>query len=140
MWLAQSGMVVPELNQTMICKRPHGFTLLEVLIALVVVALAMVALVRASGMASDALMREREVTLATWVASNVITDTRNQAGFPAVGQRSGRMLMGEQEWSWSLAIQGTDDPAMRRLEVRVFADSAREQGVTSLVGFMGARQ
>lgn len=119
-------------------RYPAGFTLLEVLIALAVVALTLVALLRASGMAADALMREREVTLATWVAANVLSDVRMQESFPAVGLRTGSMTMGFRDWAWSLSVQATDDPAMRRLEVRVFADPARTQGVTSQVGFAGA--
>jgi hypothetical protein len=49
------------------------------------------------------------------------------------------MRMGTREWYWRAEVQGTDDPAIRRLDVGVFEDSARERPVTSLTGFAGAR-
>jgi general secretion pathway protein I len=117
----------------------RGFTLLEVLVALAVLSLALVALVRATGLAAGALARERDTTLATWVAANVVTDLRLGERFPALGRREGVMRMGTREWYWRAEVQGTDDPAIRRLEVGVFEDPARAQPVTSLTGFAGAQ-
>ena len=119
--------------------RVRGFTLLEVLVALAVVALALVALVRATGLSANALARERDVTLATWVASNVVTDVRLAERNPEPGRREGSMRMGTRDWYWRLEVQGTDDPAIRRLEVGVFEDAARTRPVASLTGFAGAR-
>jgi general secretion pathway protein I len=118
-------------------RRPHGFTLLEVLVALAVVSLALVALVRAAGLSADALARERETTMATWVASNVIADVRLGERFPEIGRSEGVMPMGTGDWYWRLDVQGSDDPAIRRLEVAVFEDAARARPVTSLTGFAG---
>jgi general secretion pathway protein I len=116
----------------------RGFTLLEVLIALAIVALTLVALVRSTGLGTNALAREREVTLATWVAANVITELRVEEGFPAPGRRDGRMRMGEREFVWELTVQNTDEPALRRLDVRVYEDDARTRPIASLAGFAGA--
>lgn len=120
-------------------RRPHGFTLLEVLVALAVVALALVALVRAAGLSAQGLAREREVTFATWVASNVVVDVRSTERFPPAGRRDGTMEMGPRTWYWRLDVQDTDDPALRRLEVSVYDDPARTRPVSSLTGFAGAR-
>lgn len=116
----------------------RGFTLLEVLVALAVVALALVALVRASGLSADALAREREVTLATWVAANVVADSRLEGRLPETGRSEGSMRMGIRDWYWRLEVQATDDPAVRRLEVAVYADPARTRPAASLTGFAGA--
>jgi general secretion pathway protein I len=120
-------------------RRAAGFTLLEVLVALAVITLALVALVRAAGLSADALARERETTLAAWVAANVIDDLRLGEPFPALGRRDGAMRMGTRDWYWRVEIVASDDPALRRLEVAVYADPARAQPVTSLTGFAGAR-
>jgi general secretion pathway protein I len=117
----------------------RGFTLLEVLVALAVIAIALVALVRVTGLSADALQRERETTLATWVASNVIVDLREGERFPALGARDGSMRMGTRDWYWRVEVNTTEDPAIRRLEVSVFADPQRTQPVTSLTGFAGPR-
>jgi general secretion pathway protein I len=116
-----------------------GFTLLEVLIALAIVALALVALVRTAGVGVDALGRERDVTLATWVASDVIADVRLAGGLPPPGKRTGTQRMGEREWFWEAVVQGTEEPALRRVDVRVFEDRQRTAPVASLVGFVGQR-
>jgi general secretion pathway protein I len=120
-------------------KRFRGFTLLEVLIALAVVALVLVALVRTAGTAARALDREREVTLATWVAANVLAEQRIAGGMPALGRREGSQRLGAREWRWQSVVQATEEPAIRRIDVRVFADSAPEDGVATLTGFAGRR-
>lgn len=118
--------------------RSRGFTLLEVLIALVIVALVLVALVRTAGTAARALDRERDVTLATWVAANVLAEQR-LAGQPALGRREGRQVLGTREWRWQSVVQATDEPSIRRIDVRVFAPGAPDDSVVTLAGFAGAR-
>ncbi len=121
--------------------RTRGFTLLEVLIALAVIALALTALVRVSGQQADALARERDLTLATWVAADVLTELRLREGFPATGHRSGHGEQGGRSWRWELAISATDQPAVRRLEVGVFSDpgASDSAAVATLTGFAGQR-
>ena len=95
--------------------RRAGFSLLEVLIALVVVSLALLALTRTAGgqVASFDALRER--TLASWVAANVLAETRIATPFPAPGTRDGRVRLGNRDWRWQLEVRATDagDIAMR---------------------------
>ena len=119
--------------------KARGFTLLEVLIAIAVIALALTALVRASGQQADALGRERELTLATWVAQDALAELRLREPFPPTGRRSGRAEQAGLAWRWELAVSGTDQPAVRRLEIGVYrAEAAKdEQPVVSITGFAG---
>jgi|SRR5690606_34345710 len=112
----------------------RGFTLLEVLIALVVVALALLALTRTAGSQVSRFDGLRERTLAGWVAANVLSETRIATPLPAVGKRDGRARLGNRDWRWSLQVQATDDADMRRLDVQVFAGDATEPSA-SLTGF-----
>lgn len=116
-----------------------GFSLLEVLVALAIVALALTAVVRAAGLGADAVGVERERTFATWVAANVLTETLLVEPFPQPGERNGRQRMGPSDFTWTLVIQTTDDPDIRRLDVRVFASEDRSRVVTTLSGFAGQR-
>lgn len=118
--------------------RTRGFTLLEVLVALAVVALALVALVRSVGLGAAALAHEREVTYAHWVAANVLARTRLSERFPALGKRDGTERLADREWRWELVVQATDAPGLRRLDVRVFGRD-REASLAALSGFAGQR-
>ncbi len=115
-------------------SRSRGFTLLEVLIALVVVSLALLALTRTAGGEINRFDGLRERTLAAWVASNVLNETRIGTPFPAVGKRDGRTRFANLDWRWTLEVKATDDPAMRRLDVLVFVGEAAEPSA-SLNGF-----
>lgn len=115
----------------------RGFTLVEVLVALLLVALALAALVRTAGTEARNLATLREATLAQWVASNVIAEARLQQVLPGIGRSQGQADMGGMRWRWTMVVQGTDLPEVRRMDVLVFAESGHEAGqpAATLTGF-----
>jgi general secretion pathway protein I len=115
---------------------PRGFTLIEVLIALAVVALALLGLTRVATMQVRDFDALRERTLAGWVAANVLAETRLAASLPATGRSDGRVELASRRWRWTRDVSATPDPQLRRIDVRVFTDDAREP-VASLAGFAG---
>lgn len=117
--------------------RPRGFTLLEVLIALVVLGLALTALVHAAGVSVRDFGGLRERSYAGWVAANVVTEVRMNERLPATGRRDGQQRLAGREWYWRLDIAGTQDARIRRLDVQVFADLERTDPVAQLTGFAG---
>lgn len=116
-----------------------GFSLLEVVVALAVIALILVGLSKSAGQSARALEIERDDLLAQWVASDVLAETRLAEHFPAVGKREGSLLMGQREYRWELVVASTQEPAVRRMDVRVFLDrdSDRDRPLYTLVGFAG---
>lgn len=126
----------PMTSSVCAARRPRGFTLLEVLVALLLLALAMVALVRSAGQEAGALVQQREATLAQWVAANVIAELRLKRDLPESGQRQGRARLGERDWRWQLDVAATDDPRVLRLDVRVHpADGDVAMPAATLTGF-----
>lgn len=116
----------------------RGFTLLEVLVALLVLALSLTALVRLSALEARALADLRERTFAHWVAANVLEETRLSEAWPATGRRSGVARMGGRQWRWELVVQATEEPSIRRLDVSVELGEGDGAGA-SLSGFVGQR-
>lgn len=124
-------------GRTVLSPLSRGFTLLEVLIALAVLALAMGALVGTAAREARSLADERERTLAQWVAANALAEARLSAPLPTSGRRSGEVEMGGQRWRWQLDIVLATDEGIRRLDVGVRRGDD-PQTLLSLSGFAAA--
>jgi general secretion pathway protein I len=115
----------------------QGFTLLEVLIAVAVLALALIALTRTAANQADTFARLREHTFAQWIAQNVMAETRLAHPFPDTGRSDGSRRLASRDWRWELVVQPTEVKTVRRLEVRVYATSDRTTPLAQLTGFSG---
>ena len=93
-----------------------GMTLIEVLVALVIVSVAVLALARSGGQALDTQYELEQRTLAMWVADHVLAQIE-LSDDAAPGQRTGEMMMANQRWFWRAVIQPTSDEAMLRVDV-----------------------
>lgn len=118
-------------------QRSSGFTLLEVLIALVVLAVALAAAVTATSRYVDNSAYLRNRSLAHWVAMNRITEAYLATEWPGVGKKRGDELMGGNEWAWSREVLATADDDVRRVEVEVRVSEDDDRPVATLVGFIG---
>ena len=105
--------------------KPGGFTLLEVLVALAVLAIAMAALLRVASTSTSTFAELRNRTLAGWVAENAVARLRLQARWPSVGsQLQGHQRMAGHDWHWTITVAGTPDHDLRRLAVAVHVAGA----------------
>jgi len=115
----------------------RGFTLIEVLIALAVVALALLGLTRTAALEVRDFDALRERTLAGWVAANVLAEVRVSGALPPAGTSDGRVELGGRAWRWTRDVSATPDPEIRRIDVRVFAGETKDP-VASLSGSAAA--
>ncbi|HLA75555.1 MAG TPA: type II secretion system minor pseudopilin GspI [Gammaproteobacteria bacterium] len=118
-------------------RRHAGFTLLEVMVALAVLAIALAALVKgvSANVDNSAYLRDR--TLAHWVAMNKIAEAQVRHDWPAVGSSEGTALMAVREWHWKIIIAATADPNVRRMDVEVRANARDTQALTKLISYLG---
>ena len=117
-------------------KLARGFTLLEVLIALVFLAIGMFALVATAGHVSYTDSQLRDKTFADWVAMNELTTLRLGGAWPSDTQ-DGDADMGGQKWHWTATFTKTEDPDLLRVDVAVATEDKKDQDVTTVTGFMG---
>ena len=120
-------------------RRAGGFTLVEVLVALVIVALGLTALMVAVNGTARTSGFLRDKTLAQWIALNRLTEVRlNMVKF---GQNTdtGELDFGNRKWHYDTRYFDTSIASMKRVVVRVYLGDAKTKGnpVAQAVGFLG---
>jgi general secretion pathway protein I len=121
--------------------RQRAFTLIEVLVALFVVALGMGALMATMTSAADTTMRLREKSFAEWVALNRISEVRLRGTPPGIGRSSGDVDFAGEKWRWTQEVLDPGIAGIRRIDVsvaRAVKDGGREpETIAMATGFLG---
>jgi len=121
--------------------KARGFTLVEVLVALVIVAVGMSALLAALGSAATNTSYLREKTFAQWVALNRVAEVRLQGQIPSKGKQSGESDFAGHKWQWEQEVSSLDVPGVMRMDVKVrMADTTPAKNapwIGNAIGVMG---
>jgi general secretion pathway protein I len=114
----------------------RGFTLIEVLVALAIVAVALAAGVRAAGSMTQANVELRLKLLAQLAADNRIAELRAATAFPPLGTRNVACPQGRARLECVEEVKSTPNPLFRRVEVRVYANPEHGHMLAELVGIL----
>ena len=118
----------------------RGFTLIEVLVALAIVAVALGGAVRAAGSLARDNAELRLRLLAQVSAGNRIAELRAAGAFPALGTRATACPQGRAALECVEEVKGTPNPLFRRVEVRVYTGAERGAALAELVGILRERR
>lgn len=102
----------------------RGFTLIEMLVALAIFALAALALLNLAGESTRSAARIEMRTLGGVVAENLAAEAMIAPSLP-IGETSGELQMAGRTWRWRRIVAGTEAPGMGRIEVQVFSDEGQ---------------
>jgi general secretion pathway protein I len=121
-------------------RQSRGFTLVEVLVALMVVALGLTALmVAVSGTArTSGFLRDK--SLAQWIALNRLSEVRLNVTKFGQNTDTGELDFGSRKWHYDTRYFDTSIASMKRVVVRVYLGEAKTKGnpVAQAVGFLGS--
>jgi general secretion pathway protein I len=100
-------------------RRLRAFTLIEVLVALVIVAVGMAAVMKAVSSSADTVFFMRDKTFAQWVALNQLATLRLSGQVPAVGTTEGDVDFAGRTWHWHQEVVSSEVPGIERIDVSV---------------------
>jgi len=125
------------MNKLSIISRQTGFTLIEVLVALVIVGTGLMAIVSAVTSSAKVTSAVEQKMLASWVAANRYAELRLHTASFSVGINTDSVEMGGQRWRYQQNISETDDPDVYAVQIEVYLESNPELLQVSVFSYIG---
>jgi general secretion pathway protein I len=100
-------------------RKAVGFTLIEVLVALAIVAVTLGAGIKAAGALSNNALRLAEVSEAQWCADNQLTNLRLTKQYPGVGDSDFKCEQMGLTYNGKLVVRPTPNPNFRRVDAQI---------------------
>jgi len=117
-------------------KPEIGFTLIEVLVALSIVAITLLAGVKSMGSMTQNAQRQWDIFLAEVCANNALNTLKLSAQLPPVGEQSVNCTQANIAFTVRLNINTTPNPTFRRVDAQVFEKDVPQLKVTTVIGRM----
>lgn len=116
-----------------------GFTLIEVLAALIIVALGMLGVIEAVSQTASNSSYLRDKSIAHWVAMNQLTQVRLAPQAPKIDKSSDELEMADRRWRWTMVVSQTPLESVLRIDISVrLAQASEDSSLATISGFYGA--
>jgi general secretion pathway protein I len=133
---ARKSPSVPLLQRGKDVDPQKGFTLIEVLVALFILAITMGAVSRTASSSIHHVEALRTRVIADWVAQNRLATHQARGDFTAVGTQTGEETQAGQTYPWREEVIATPNPTMRRIIVNVYAPDDKQHSLRELTGYL----
>lgn len=100
-------------------RKQRGFTLIEVLMALLIFGMIAATVQHASTLYFSHYQRIENKTLASWIAENKLAELRVAKELPSLGKQSQEIRFGNEDWFAETIVTATQEVLMRKVEVSV---------------------
>jgi general secretion pathway protein I len=114
----------------------RGFTLVEVLVALAIVAVVLAAASRSVALSTDGAEAHKRRVLAGIVAENRLAELVARRAWPGIGMLEGNERQAGIEFRWQAEVIATPHPRLRRVEIRVSDPASAPAELRRLVGIL----
>ena len=114
--------------------KQRGFTLIEILVALAIVAIALTAGLQATGALTSNALRQSNVLLAHLCAENELVKTRLARQMPDIGDSSVSCDQAGRIFPVTISVLPTPNPSFRRVDAQVFDGNALVLRLSTIVG------
>ena len=108
-----------QVSMRSLTARVYGFTLIEVLVALAIVAIALLAGLQATTALTNNAMRQSDVLLAHVCAENELVGIRLLKQMPGVGNKTSACEQAGRNLQVTLSVQPTPNPKFRRVDAQI---------------------
>lgn len=115
---------------------PKGFTLIEVMLAMAIFAIAGVALLGSADTSLRTLSQLEQKMIASWVASNQLVEASLDQSWPPKNNKTGKSDIAGHEWFWQQKVIKTTDKNMRAIMMEVRANENDESALALMMTYV----
>jgi len=123
----------------MVMKHKTGFTLIEVLVAMVILSVSLSAAIKVASGVTHSAIDLQDITIAQWVGMNKIVELRLAKSLPKVGRSYGEDEMAGRDWRWDIIVNQTPYAKLREVhvEVKPVSEGTDAPPTTTVISLIG---